>query len=139
MRAAGLDPGTVRVGLAVADELGLLTHPRPHLDARNKRALWAALEALAEAEGIDVFVIGLPRSLDGREGRAAHKAREFAAAVAQHTGRRVELWDEWLTTREAQRRLQEGGSNAKSSRARIDSAAAALILQSWLDARARST
>lgn len=135
MRAAGIDLGKVRVGLAVGDELGLLAHPRPHLDGRDPGRLVERLARLADDEGIEVFVVGLPRSLSGSEGAPARRARKFAERLEQRTGRTVELVDEWLTTREAQGRLREQGLSERRSRGRIDSAAAAVLLQSWLDGR----
>jgi putative Holliday junction resolvase len=135
MRAAAIDLGKVRVGLAVADELGMLAHPRPHLDGRNPRALLATLAVLADQEGIELFLVGLPRTLSGAEGPPARRARRFADDLAARTGRRVELIEEWLSTREARGRLREQGLNEREQRSRIDSAAAAVLLQSWLDAR----
>jgi putative Holliday junction resolvase len=134
MRAAGIDLGTVRVGVAVADELGVLAHPRPHLDGRNPKKLLEALADLAKQEELGCFVVGIPRSLSGREGPAARRARKFAAELARHTGLPVELYDEWLTTREAQGRLREQGLDSRQARSRVDSAAAAILLQSWLEA-----
>lgn len=136
MRALGIDLGSVRVGIAISDELGLMAHPRPHLPGGNWTALVEALGTLAKDEGIEHFVVGLPRQLDGNEGRAARDARRFAQALGKHTGIEVTLRDEWLTTREARARLQASGKNDKQSRSRVDSAAAAVLLQSWLDARA---
>jgi putative Holliday junction resolvase len=135
MRAAGIDYGKVRVGIAISDELGALAHPRPFLDARDLRSLLGALAALCTAESVSVLVLGLPRQLDGGEGLAARRVRKFAAQLRQHLGLRVELVDEWLSTREAHGRLQAGGHNARSARERVDSAAAAILLQSWLDRR----
>jgi putative holliday junction resolvase len=134
MRAAALDLGKVRVGLAVADELGVLAHPRPHLDGREPGRLIHALARLAEAEGIDTFLVGLPRALSGTEGAPARRARRFAERLQKSTGLRVELVDERLSTREAMQRLSEQGMSERRARARIDSAAAAVILQAWLDA-----
>ncbi len=135
MKAAAIDLGKVRVGLAVADELGLLAHPRPYLDGRNPRTLLGALARLADEEGIGVFVVGLPRSLSGAEGPPARRARRFAAELAERTGREVELMEEWLSTKDARARLRDGGLDERAVRERVDSAAAALLLQSWLDAR----
>jgi len=135
MRAAGIDLGKVRVGLAVADELGLMAHPRPHLDGRDPGRVVESLIRLADEEQIDVFVVGLPRRLNGEEGPPARRARRFAERLRARSGRRVELVDEWLTTREAQARLRAQGLGERESRSRIDSAAAAVLLQSWLDAR----
>ena len=135
MRAAGIDLGKVRVGLAVADELGLMAHPRPHLDGRDPGRVVESLIRLADEEQIDVFVVGLPRRLNGEEGPPVRRARRFAERLRARSGRRVELVDEWLTTREAQARLRAQGLGERESRSRIDSAAAAVLLQSWLDAR----
>jgi putative Holliday junction resolvase len=137
MKAAAIDLGKVRVGLAVADELGVLAHPRPHLDGRRPRALLSALSRLADEEEIGVFLVGLPRSLSGTEGPPARRARKFAAELAACTGRRVELVEEWLSTRDARARLREQGLDERRLRERVDSAAAALLLQSWLDGRGR--
>jgi putative Holliday junction resolvase len=133
MRAAAVDLGKVRVGLAVADELGLMAHPRQYLDGRDQRRVVADLARLAAAEGITVFVIGLPRQLNGKEGPAAERARRFAEQLAKRTPARVELIDEWLSTVEAHARLREQGTNSREARQRVDSAAAAVLLQSWLD------
>jgi putative Holliday junction resolvase len=133
MRAAAVDLGKVRVGLAVADELGLMAHPRQYLDGRDQRRVVGELARLAEAEGITVFVIGLPRQLNGKEGLAAGRARRFAEQLGKRTRARVELIDEWLSTVEAHARLREQGTNSREARERVDSAAAAVLLQSWLD------
>lgn len=133
VRAAAIDFGAVRVGLAVADDLGLLAHPRPYLDGRNQQALLQRLAQLQAEEQIELFVLGLPRELRGREGPAAKRVRAFAEKLAQATPARIELWDEWLSTREAAGRLRASGLNARQQKGRIDSAAAAILLQSWLD------
>ncbi len=134
-RAAAVDLGTTRVGVAVADELGWLAHPRPFLDGRNRRGLLQELRKLVAAEKIGHILVGLPRNLDGKEGPAARRARQFAAELTQSTGCSVEMVDERLSTVEAQARLHETGLDVRKSRSRIDSAAAAILLQSWLDAR----
>lgn len=135
MRTAALDLGKVRVGLAVADELGALAHPRPHLDGRNLSKLLESLSALVTQEGIVRFLVGLPRTLDGGEGMAARRARRFARLLREKSGCEVQLVDEWLTTKEAASRLREQGLTSRQSRERVDSAAAAVLLQSWLDGR----
>jgi putative Holliday junction resolvase len=138
VRAAAIDFGAVRVGLAVTDDLGLLAHPRPFLDGRKPEALLSQLKQLQAAEQIELFVVGLPRELRGREGPAAKRVRAFVQKLERATPARVELWDEWLSTREAAGRLRAQGLNAREQRSRIDSAAAAILLQSWLDGQARS-
>jgi putative Holliday junction resolvase len=135
MRAAAVDLGSVRVGLAVADELGLMAHPRPFLDGRDSGRLVERLAAWATEEGVSLFLVGLPRTLAGEEGTAAKRARRFAALLKKRTGLRVEFVDERWSTKEAQQRLRAQGLREREARQRVDSAAAALLLQSWLDSR----
>jgi putative Holliday junction resolvase len=137
MRAAAVDLGKVRVGLAVSDELGLLAHPRPYLDGKNPGRLVEELARLADDEQIEVFLVGLPRTLSGSEGPPARRARRFADKLKERTKRSVELVDERLSTREARGKLRAGGASDREARARIDSASAAVLLQSWLDSRRR--
>jgi putative holliday junction resolvase len=133
VRAAGIDYGKARVGLAVSDELGLLAHPRPFLDGRNLKQVLRTLTQLAAAEQLQCFVVGLPRQLNGREGTSARRARHFADLLREASGIEVELVDEWLSTKEAMGRLRDGGATERSARERVDGAAAAILLQSWLD------
>jgi len=139
MRAAAIDLGKTRVGLAISDELGLMAHPRPHLPGKDPGRLVDALARFAEDEEVTVFLVGLPVNLNGREGPPAARARRFAERLAKRTGRAVELVDERLTTVEAQRRLGEQGLSERQTRGRIDSASAAVLLQAWLDARRART
>ena len=134
-RTCALDLGRVRVGIAVDDDLGMMAHPRGTLDGRDRRALLKALGELADREGVVRFVVGLPLDMTGGEGMAARSARGMAQQIADATGRSVELWDERLTTVQAQRSLAASEVRGKKARARIDEAAACAILQSWLDAR----
>jgi putative Holliday junction resolvase len=117
------------------DELGLLAHPRGVLDARNGEELLSSLRNLAEQENVVRFVVGLPLDMKGHEGSAARGAREFAQKVADATSREVVLWDERLSTVQAQRSLAASRVRGKKARQRIDEAAACAILQSWMDAR----
>ena len=135
MRAVAIDLGKVRVGVAISDELGLLAHPRPFLSGSDTGRLIDQLIALAGEENIELFLVGLPRTLKGAEGPPARRARRFAEKLAERSQLPVELVDERLTTREASLRLSEQGLNARAQRLRIDSAAAAVLLQAWLDAR----
>jgi putative Holliday junction resolvase len=130
-----IDVGKVRVGVAVADELGLVAHPRPFVDGRDTKRAVEALAVLVQAEQIDRILVGLPRTLNGEEGPPARRARRFAEALARRTGIAVELCDEWLSTREARGRLREAGLDEREQRERVDSAAAAVVLQAWLDGR----
>lgn len=119
----------------MTDDLGLLAHPRPYLDGRELAATLRTLGSLAREEGWSRVIVGLPRNLDGTEGVAARRARRFAELVHRATGLPVVLLDERLSTREAQARLSAGGLDNKRSRSRIDSASAAILLQTWVDQR----
>jgi putative holliday junction resolvase len=139
MRCAGIDLGKVRVGLAVSDELGLMAHARPYLDGRNPGQLVDALSNLVMSECIDVFVVGLPLALDGHEGIAARRARSFAERLRLRTGVRVILMDERLTTKQASQQLRAVGRSCKRQREVIDSVAAVVLLQTYLDSSPHST
>ncbi len=90
---------------------------------------------LAREESVARFLVGLPLEMSGAEGTAARRALDFAHELADATGIEVEMVDERLSTVEASRRLHDGGVKARDQKGRIDGAAAAVILQGWLDAR----
>ena len=137
-RAMGIDLGDVRIGVAVADALGMLAHPRETIlvGAKGEKAVLVRLVEIAQAEKIGVIVVGLPRNMNGTEGPASVKARAFAERLRVASGCEVKLQDERLTTVAAQKALHASGRNAKNSRAVIDQAAAQMILQTYLDAAA---
>lgn len=132
-RALGVDPGAVRIGLALSDELGCMAHPLGTLKAGPEST--AEIAAAAARHGSGTIVIGLPRNMNGSYGPAAEKSRALAAALAPLTPAKVLLWDERLTTAAATKRLQEAGRNSREQRGVIDQAAAVQILQDWLDSR----
>jgi putative holliday junction resolvase len=130
-----LDLGAARVGVAVADDLGLMAHPRGVLAARPRPALLAALQELVREESITRIIVGFPLDMRGTEGEAARRARALSQDIADATGCDVELVDERLTTVQAQRALTASGLKRQKARARIDEASAVEILQAWLDRR----
>jgi putative Holliday junction resolvase len=131
-----VDVGSVRVGVATCDPEGLLATPATVLrrQTRGSRDLDELAEIVAHREAIEVLV-GLPRSLSGRDGPAAVAARAYAADLAARVAPvEVRLVDERLTTVEASRGLRSAGLGAKAARAVVDAAAAAVVLQHALDA-----
>lgn len=132
-RTCALDLGKARVGVAIADELGLLAHPRPPLDGRDKKALIRALGELAREEGVGLFLVGLPLDMSGEHGLMASRAEALAQEIGQATGIPVELFDERWTTVEAARKLREGGTSGRKQKGVIDGMAAAVMLQAYLD------
>ena len=129
-RRIALDPGSVRIGVAVCDPDGILASPHEPVSADDGPAL---RELIAEVEPIEI-VIGLPRSLDGNEGAAAQASRSFASDIASAVDFPVRLVDERLSTVQAQRGFHDQGLSIRQSRVMIDSAAASVVLQHALDA-----
>ncbi len=138
-RAVGVDLGSRRIGVAVSDAAGALAFPRGFIERHKDRDLdHRAIADVAEEVRADVVVVGLPLSLDGSRGTAAQAAEEEAAAIAtflEGTGVRVELFDERFTTVSAEIALGTAGASGPQRRMRVDSAAATVLLQSWLDSR----
>lgn len=132
---AALDYGQARIGLAISDELGFLAHPRPFVPARPLERALRELRGFLRREHVTHLLLGLPLSLDGSEGVAAGRARKFGQALTEAVGLPVEYVDERLSTVGASLLLREAGHDARAARTRIDSAAAALLLQTWLDGR----
>ena len=130
----GVDPGDVRIGVAASDPSGLLATPVETV-SRGRGDL-ARLRAIIAALGASEVVVGLPRSLSGREGPAAAKARAFAGELADllaADGVAVRLLDERLTTVSAEAVLRGQGRKGKQRRAVVDQAAAVVMLQNALD------
>ena len=134
-RVVALDLGKARVGVAVSDELGILAHPRPALSGRDQSKLLKSLVSLVKEEGVQRFVVGFPLSMSGEVRLVAQRAARFCQKLAQQTGVEVELIDERLTTVQAERALRAAGHRREARKAKVDSAAAAVMLQQWLDAR----
>jgi putative Holliday junction resolvase len=126
-----LDVGDARIGLALSDPLGIIASPLKILARQNSPADIQAIIDIARANDVARLVIGLPVNMDGTEGGQAEKVRKFAAELGAAAGLPVEFRDERLTTVEAKHILH---SSRKTNRAtRYDAAAAALILQTYLD------
>lgn len=135
-RRLGIDVGGVRVGVALSDPDGVLATPLVTVprDVEGDTDLRAIAALVREHEAVEV-VVGLPRTLAGREGPAAQAADAFAAALGGVLDVPVTLADERLTTVVATRQLRESGRRGRRQRAVVDQAAAVAILQGWLDAR----
>ncbi len=135
-RRLGIDVGSVRVGVALSDPDGVLATPLVTV-ARDTTAgadLRAIADLVAEHDIVQV-VVGLPRTLAGREGPAAAAAREFADALGPAVGVPIVFSDERLTTVVATQQLRARGVKGRKQRALVDQVAAVAILQGWLDSR----
>jgi putative Holliday junction resolvase len=134
-RLLGLDHGSRRIGVAIGDTETRLAFARPALLRRNAQRDIRAIRQLARDEGVAVVVLGLPRNMDGSEGPQAAAARDFGKQLAA-IGLVVEMQDERLTTWQAVEQLgPRRGRDRRSGE--LDSAAAQVILQEYLDADAR--
>jgi len=140
MRILAVDFGTVRIGLAVSDALGIAAHMLPPLAVRGLKAEETAskIAGFAREKEAERIVIGLPINMDGSEGPAARKVREFAALLAKTSGLSVEFEDERLTTEAAEGLLAERDLTRGERRKRVDSLSAQIILTGWLQRRGRS-
>ena len=130
--ALGLDAGSVRVGVAVTDPTGTIASPLTTL-RRDDPGLFERIGAAAAERGATRVVVGLPRAMSGDEGPAAASARRFADEVGRRTGLPVEMWDERLTSVQAERSLLAAGVRRRRRRDVADAVAAGLMLQAWLD------
>jgi len=142
MRTVGLDIGERRIGVAVSDATGTLARPlgvlRPSgLDGDALDVVVREITRLAgEEDGVGAIVIGLPRRLDGTPTELTPRVEQFARALGAKTSLPVALQDERLSSREAESRLALRDKDWRSRKARLDAAAAAIILQDYLDGRA---
>ena len=133
MRILAIDYGSRRIGLALSDPTGTLARPLPFLPAKADAKLAREIALLVEKEQAALILLGLPRHMNGSLGEAAAKVQAFAAVLEKATPAPVKLIDERLSTIQASRQLQEAGQDTRKQRGRIDSAAAAVLLQGYLD------
>lgn len=137
IRAVGLDPGSKRIGVAVSDLSGTIASPLVVLQRSKSRDHdLRELARLVRDEEAEIVVVGLPINLDGSPSRSSKAATALAKQLATLVDVPVELHDERLTTVTAERSMMEAGLDGVQRRQRVDKVAAAVMLQSWLDARA---
>jgi putative Holliday junction resolvase len=135
-RVLALDLGEVRIGLAMSDPLGITANPLEPLICAGARKDLERLADLVREHAVVTVVVGLPLLLSGEEGVGATAARRFAARLRERLGDvDVELWDERLTTVQAERTLIEANVKRRKRRQVVDGFAAVLILENYLDSR----
>lgn len=130
---AALDLGDKTIGLAVSDRSLAFAHPRPVIGRKKFTADAETLLAALARDGVGAVVMGLPVNMDGSEGPRAQASRAFVRNIARLTDLPFAFWDERLSTVAAERALLEMDVSRKKRETRIDSAAAAFILQGVLD------
>ncbi|HLZ71277.1 MAG TPA: Holliday junction resolvase RuvX [Dehalococcoidia bacterium] len=137
-RLLGVDAGEERIGLAVGDEGGLIAVPLAIIERRGRALDRVAEEiaARAHAEAAETIIVGLPLNIDGTEGRQAKRARGLGRRIAAASGLPLAYWDERMSSFIAESRLAEArAASVRRGRRHVDDLAAAVILQSYLDAR----
>jgi len=133
-RLLGLDPGAKTIGLALSDVTLRIASPLRAIPRRKLSQTATEIAAIARERGVGGLVVGLPLAMDGRLGRAAQAARDWAEALATATLLPTALWDERLSTAAVNRMLvEEADLSRKRRSALVDAAAAAWILQTALD------
>ena len=134
-RILAIDYGARRMGLAVSDPLGITAQGLETLERKNKRTDFARLESVLREYEVREIVLGLPLRMSGETGTQSLKVAEFAESLRQRFQLPVHLWDERLTSAEANRLLREAEVSSRKRAQAVDRMAAVLILQSFLAAR----
>lgn len=138
MRIMGVDAGNKRIGVALSDPSGTLAQGYGVVEHRSREADAAALALIARENEVAEIVVGYPLLMSGKAGEQARSAKRLGAELARASGLPVAYWDERLTTAAAHRLMREAGVPARKQGARIDAAAAELILQSYMDSQKRA-
>jgi putative holliday junction resolvase len=134
-RILGLDVGARRIGVAVSDPLGITAQGLETLQRRNKRADFEQLGRVIREYSVREIVVGLPLRMSGAEGTQAEKMQGFAEELRKRFGLPVHLWDERLTSAEANRLLRSTELSIERRGKAVDRMAAVLILQGWMERR----
>lgn len=137
-RVLGLDVGARRIGLAISDPLGITAQGLETLHRKNKKYDLAHLHRVIREYTVQEIVVGLPLRMSGMEGTQAGKIRAFAEDLRKHFKLPVHLWDERLTSAEANRLLRETDLSIEKRGQAVDRMAAILILQGWMEGRGKS-
>ncbi len=143
MKLLALDVGERRIGVAVSDSAGLIATPLTVIRRRSKAEDFGKIVRLVREQGAEGLVIGLPLNADGSAGPQAQRVERYAAALAdalsiEQLSVGLIMWDEHGSTQRAQALMIDAGQSAKKRRQRIDAAAAAVILQDYLDEQLQS-
>ncbi len=138
-RVLGIDYGTRRVGLALSDPLGIIAQP---IDAvKQSSELMAEIRQVVERERVHTVVVGMPLNLKGQAAQTAQEVQKFVEQLRAELSMEVATWDERFTTTIAQQTMITMGTKKKERQqknGRIDSMAAAVMLQNYLDSKKRS-
>lgn len=138
MRLLGLDFGTKRIGVALSDEMGWTAQGLTVIQRKGNEKDIERIGRLVEENQVEGIVLGLPLNMDGSEGKSAERVRKFATLLEDRLQVAVHLWDERLTSWEAEGILKEAQVKPRKRKQVVDKLAASLILKSYLEARRES-
>jgi putative holliday junction resolvase len=133
MRILAIDHGSRRMGIAISDELKTLAQPIEFIPAEPFADFLARLKELLREKQVELVLVGMPRNMDGSYGPAALKVQDFVAALKNALTVPIKTWDERLTSVQANRFLIAGNVRREKRKEKVDQAAAAILLQSYLD------
>jgi putative holliday junction resolvase len=133
MRILALDHGTKRIGVAVSDEMKMIATPLEFIPAEPFAPVVERLKQLIREKEVEMILVGLPRNMDGSYGPAALKVQEFVAVLKETIAVPIKLWDERLTSAQANRFLIAADVRRDKRKEKVDKTAAAILLQSYLD------
>jgi putative Holliday junction resolvase len=135
-RLLGLDVGERRVGVAISDPTGTVARPLTTIVRSSRQADFETVSQLVAEHEVEVVIVGLPLSLDGTEGPQARQTRRYAERMAERLAVPVAFWDERYSSALAAEIQSGKRRRGRRTRPGIDATAAAVILQSYLDAKA---
>ncbi len=133
MRILAIDHGTKRMGIAISDEMKLIATPLEYIDAEPFAAFLDRLKVILREREVELILLGMPRNMDGSYGPAALKVQAFAAVLKEALTIPIKLWDERLTSTQANRFLVQANVRRADRKQKVDKTAAAILLQSYLD------
>jgi putative Holliday junction resolvase len=136
MRVLGIDHGTKRMGIALSDPSGMIAQPLEFIPAEPFAPFLERLKQILREKEVELIIVGMPRNMDGSYGPAAAKVQEFVAVLKENIIIPIRTWDERLTSAQANRFLIEANVRRQERKEKVDKAAAAILLQSFLDSRA---
>jgi putative holliday junction resolvase len=138
MRILAVDHGTKRIGIAVSDELGMIAQPLEFIPAEPFADFLSRFKAILRDKQVEQIIVGMPRNMDGSYGPAATKVQEFVTVLKEAVTVPIKMWDERLTSAQANRFLIQANVRREQRKEKVDKTAAAILLQSYLDSFANS-
>jgi len=132
-RILSLDHGTVRIGVAISDDMLMIAQPEPFVPADPPEAIETYIQQRWEGQ-LKLILVGMPRNMDGSYGPAAEKVKAFVQRLQGKVEVPIRTWDERLTSAQANRVMIEADVRRDKRKQKVDSMSAAILLQSYLDA-----